>query len=162
MSLINQMSLDKPDHLKDFDRRFVNEGNVFSTGNMLYSKNSFIAPDKDRAGSVRSPSSLHVSQEAPGSSPQKKKYGIRVENSFAGQTDPAHREMKDESCSPQNQRKNVLTKNAKAQAYARDVSESPEASPDGESSRHQRASENGAPSYPQYAHYGSQQDSEEP
>ena len=49
LNLMDQMSKEKPSHLKEYDRRFVSEGNIFTVGNVLYKKKSDPSPEKQDA-----------------------------------------------------------------------------------------------------------------
>lgn len=106
------MNSEKPIHLKQFDRRYVQEGNVLSTGNLLYSKNENLNPIGQKQSTVHNPSSHQMSPERDVS--PSKKYNIVVEGIPSQHQSPNNRVTYDaQENHPQNgTRMNVLTKQA--------------------------------------------------
>lgn len=117
MNLIDQMSREKPVHLKEYDRRFINEGNVLSTGNLLYTKNDKIQPNRDVQEPVYSPSVHELSPAPQGNVPQPQRYGIVVDRVPSTHVSPKERATSDKKS--QGRRTGVLSKksNIKSEDY---------------------------------------------
>jgi hypothetical protein len=113
--LIDSMNSEKPIHLKQFDRRYVQEGNVLSTGNLHYQKNEHLNPSGQKQSALRSPSSQQMLPERDVS--PNKKYDIVVDR-MSNQNQSPNNQMSyvPQENHPQNGvRMNVLTKQAPQQ-----------------------------------------------
>ena len=157
--LINSMNSEKPIHLKQFDRRYAQEGNVLSTGNLLYEKNKNLNASEKKQSTVQSTISQQMSPERDVSST--KKFNIVVDGvSSQGQSPNNHITYDPQENQAQNGvRMNVLTKKAPQQKqviYDNNPRSLMEMSPDSEMS---------PPQYPpneqQYYHYNVQIGSED-
>lgn len=108
MSLINQMNREKPAHLKQYDRRFINEGNVLSTGNLLYKKNDNI--DRPGQSAMNSPAPTHASPKNQATS-EKQKYGIVIDRASSPRAPSGDKYGTDDKPVKQ-ARMNILSKKA--------------------------------------------------
>lgn len=86
MTLIDQMNKEKPAHLKQYDRRYLEEGNVLSTGNQLYKKNENLDPNSPVSEKHKSPSMVQLSPEREPS--PAKKYGIVIDKASSNPVSP--------------------------------------------------------------------------
>lgn len=107
MSLIHSMNKEKPAHLKEFDRRYANEGNVLSNGNMLFQPNPDL-PSKNQKS--RLAESQHSQQMSPHQqmSPQQK-YDIIVDRASTHQS--PYEQASLQSSHRANQNKQIQGKN---------------------------------------------------
>jgi hypothetical protein len=108
MSLIHQMNREKPAHLKQYDRRFINEGNVLSTGNLLYKKNENIDINEQKA--MNSPVPTHNSPKDQATS-GKQKYGIAIDKA-SSPTVPSGEKYGTDDRPVKQARMNILSKKA--------------------------------------------------
>jgi hypothetical protein len=113
MSLIHQMNREKPAHLKQYDRRFINDDNILSSGNLLYRKNEDI--DLKAPQVANSPGQKQFTSKSP-ATPGQKKYGIVIDKASSPHASPKMQYQVDERPMKQT-RMNVLTKKAKKDEY---------------------------------------------
>lgn len=141
LNLMDEMSKDKPAHLKEYDRRFVSEGNTFTTGNVLFKKKADPSPTKQDAC---------TSPVAPPRNESPQRPSIYVNNpSVAVQREPV---MREPVVREPAMRQPVMTKDQSESPYR---SSSPEYSP--ESIQQPKIGGFKIPAYQQYRDRGSEE-----